>query len=447
MTSSNGNIFRVTGPLCREFTGPGEFPAQRPVTRSFDVFFDLRLNKRFGKQSWGWWFETLSGSLWRQCNDLTLLSLWGLLTSLNVIGGWLVRSTLRITVARCQSLLTCPLCWDLWKTNWWWNVLNYQPTSSRNPASSFFPSGPLSNSKLKASHPNVLQWISVPLPLKRPNVNPLLVLRESTEPLPSSSGAPRTKSNINEFPFFFHYLLILFVTILSSGIRKVPRSVLLWWCDRFAWVLRGYYTGTGTVHDDVIKWKHFPRYWPFVRGIHQSPVNSPQKGQWRGALMFFFDLHPNKRLSKQSWGWWFETPPCPLWRHSNASRDSPGAVGVIPWSARISPLIIQKIFVWTLFMEYHQRVCWCFGAIRRQSICRRVVCNFLECHCEGLFSIFITGNFSECVIILTMYPFKRIAAIINNVYYLQLLYDMFVFLNFHYSFPYGSLSTSGSYMF
>ena len=39
-------------------------------------------------------------------------------------------------------------------------------------------------------------------------------------------------------------------------------------------------------HDDVIKWKYFPRYWPFVRGIHQSPVNSPHKGQWRGALMF-----------------------------------------------------------------------------------------------------------------------------------------------------------------
>ena len=39
-------------------------------------------------------------------------------------------------------------------------------------------------------------------------------------------------------------------------------------------------------HDDVIKWKHFPRYWPFVRGIHRSPVNSPHKGQWSGALMF-----------------------------------------------------------------------------------------------------------------------------------------------------------------
>ena len=39
-------------------------------------------------------------------------------------------------------------------------------------------------------------------------------------------------------------------------------------------------------HDDVIKWKHFPCYWPFVQGIHRSPVNSPHKGQWRGALMF-----------------------------------------------------------------------------------------------------------------------------------------------------------------
>ena len=68
MTSSYGNIFRVTGPLCGAFTGPGEFPAQKPVTRSFDVFFDLRLNKRLSKQLWGWWFETLSWSLWRQCN-------------------------------------------------------------------------------------------------------------------------------------------------------------------------------------------------------------------------------------------------------------------------------------------------------------------------------------------------------------------------------------------
>ena len=47
----------------------GEFPTQRPVTWSFDVFFDLRLNKRLIKQSWGWWFETPTCSLWRHCDD------------------------------------------------------------------------------------------------------------------------------------------------------------------------------------------------------------------------------------------------------------------------------------------------------------------------------------------------------------------------------------------
>ena len=46
-----------------------------------------------------------------------------------------------------------------------------------------------------------------------------------------------------------------------------------------------HYNGS-SCHDDVIKWKHFPRYWPFVRRIHWSPVNSPHKGQWRGASLF-----------------------------------------------------------------------------------------------------------------------------------------------------------------
>ena len=49
----------------------GEFPAQMPVTRSFDVFFDLRLNKRLSKQSWDWWFETPWRPLWCHCNVLT----------------------------------------------------------------------------------------------------------------------------------------------------------------------------------------------------------------------------------------------------------------------------------------------------------------------------------------------------------------------------------------
>ena len=119
----------------------GEFPAQRSVTRDFDVSFDVSLNNRLSKQWWGWWFETPSYSLWRHCNE---------------------------------------------------------------------------------------------------------------------SGRSRifhTDANSAEY---------------------------------------------GATQDEVIKWKHFPRYWPPVRGIHRSPVNSPHKGQWRGALKFSLICALNKRLSKQS---------------------------------------------------------------------------------------------------------------------------------------------------
>ena len=83
-------------------------------------------------------------------------------------------------------------------------------------------------------------------------------------------------------------------------------------------------------HDDVIKWKHFVRYWPFVREIHRSPVNSPHNDRWiphtkaSDAELWCFlwsaDLRLNKRLSKHSWGWWFETPSRPLWRQCNEFR-------------------------------------------------------------------------------------------------------------------------------
>ena len=68
MASSNWNLFRVTGPLCGNSPVTGEFPSQRAVMWSFDVFFDLCLNKRLSKQSWGWWLETPSRSSWRHCN-------------------------------------------------------------------------------------------------------------------------------------------------------------------------------------------------------------------------------------------------------------------------------------------------------------------------------------------------------------------------------------------
>ena len=76
MTSSNGNISALLA-LC-EGNSPftGEFPSQRPVTRSFDVLFDLHLNKWLSKQSTRWWFETPSRQLWRYCNGyITVFSL------------------------------------------------------------------------------------------------------------------------------------------------------------------------------------------------------------------------------------------------------------------------------------------------------------------------------------------------------------------------------------
>ena len=103
MTSSNENIFRVTGHLCGEFTGPGEFPAQRPVTRNFDVFFDLRPNTRLSKQWWGWWFETPSSPLWRHCND-------GKVARVTVLvnGSWSLHSTAPVTTK--AVVLTTAAC-------------------------------------------------------------------------------------------------------------------------------------------------------------------------------------------------------------------------------------------------------------------------------------------------------------------------------------------------
>ena len=166
MTSSNGDIFRVTGHLCGEFTGPGEFPAQRPVTRSFGVSFDLRRNKRLNKQSCCWWFETLLRPLWRQ-----------------------------------------------------WNVIGV-------------------GDQVQFSH-------------------------EAMTGLWSISHIIMTSSNGNIFR----------VTALCAGNLPV----------------------TG----------EFPS---------QSLVTR--------SFDVFYDLCLNKRLSKQSWGWWFETPLCSLWRHCNVASNT-----------------------------------------------------------------------------------------------------------------------------
>ena len=74
-------------------------------------------------------------------------------------------------------------------------------------------------------------------------------------------------------------------SVLANGLEPLGARVsagammLMFGCRIYHWHI-------SLMHDDVIKWKLFPRHWPFMRGIYRSPVNSPHKGQWRGALMF-----------------------------------------------------------------------------------------------------------------------------------------------------------------
>ena len=90
------------------------------------------------------------------------------------------------------------------------------------------------------------------------------------------------------------------------GAKPLPETLMTQFTD-----------ASPTPHDDVIKWKHFPRNWPFVSGKTPVPGEFPAKWPVTRNFDVFFDLRPNKRLSKQSWGWWFETPSRLLWRHPN----------------------------------------------------------------------------------------------------------------------------------
>ena len=133
MTSSNGNIFRITGHLCGEFTNHRWIPCTS-LMWSFDVFFDLRLNKWLSTQSWDWWFETSSRSLWRQHNAISSwhhdMEMFSTLLALCVRGNhqWLVNSPHTIG-QQCGPLMLA--CTSFWTNNWVasdWKCLNAQMT-------------------------------------------------------------------------------------------------------------------------------------------------------------------------------------------------------------------------------------------------------------------------------------------------------------------------------
>ena len=206
MTSSNGNISTLLAICVGNSPAPGEFPAQRPVTRSFDVFFDLRLNKRLSKQSWGWWFETLSRLLWRHCN-----------------GSWI-------------SLITLP----------------YQ--RSTHVCDCFY------------------SYIQLLLVLSMKYVHETWV------------------HDMNDN--------------IHVDIAIYEQSVI-------------FFQLNGILHMMTLQMRRFSALLALFAGNSPVICEFPAQRPVTRSFDVFFHLCLNKRLSKQSRGWWFETPSCSLLRHCN----------------------------------------------------------------------------------------------------------------------------------
>ena len=224
------SIFPVVQPL---FEGnppvTGGFPSQRPVARSFDVFFDLRLNKRLSKPSNRQWFETQSRCLWCHCHDL----------GLPYNGAWLY----------------------------------------------------------------VISWT--------------LVIWRRQE--------PGHKQNL--------YLLRMTVCKILGGCCIIPMKNHLK-CNAMQNIAKHFFINGNTFENVVCEnVGHFVRMMTSSNG-NIFRVTGHLCGKFTGPrwisrtkasdaeLWCPFDMRPNIRLSKQSWGWWFETPPQSLWRHRNGVEMS-----------------------------------------------------------------------------------------------------------------------------
>ena len=125
-----------------------------------------------------------------------------------------------------------------------------------------------------------------------------------------------------------------------------------------------------SVHDDVIKWKHFRRHWPFVRGIHRSPVNSPHKGQWRGASMFssicaWINGWVNNIVAGES-----ETPSRSLRCHCNYMSLGPVATTYLPdVTCIIHPKLMSNWRIFYTFLSTHLNFWTHFQHLRYQQMC------------------------------------------------------------------------------
>ena len=212
---------------------PGEIPAQRPATRSFDVFFDLRPNKRLSKQWWGCWFETHLCSLWRHRNGVR----------------WLLAG-IRPTVLQFDKFSASTMQFTLFKDS------DVRKHFARTKCTMLWPG----NKFCDSWHSSIAHF-------------------DDTTPKYGESYHKKSKMicSVAEHVCFCPTRLLFLCKshMLFREINTVSRICIS------NLVITDFFN-----HGDVIKWKHFPRYWPFVRGIHRSPINCAHKGQWRGALMF-----------------------------------------------------------------------------------------------------------------------------------------------------------------
>ena len=111
----------------------------------------------------------------------------------------------------------------------------------------------------------------------------------------------------------FNNLKVISNTYCKVTIKRSPvQDGIACWTTMVLDILSGNHLKCTSLKNKIIYiWKYFPRYWPFMREIHRS-----QRPVTRGCDVFFV-LLLNKWLSKNSRGWWFETPLCPSWRHCN----------------------------------------------------------------------------------------------------------------------------------
>ena len=125
-----------------------------------------------------------------------------------------------------------------------------------------------------------------------------------------------------------------------------------------------------SIHDDVIKWKNFPHYWPFLRGIHRSPVNSPHKGQWRGALMFSF-------ICAWMTSWINNREPGDLRRHHAQhdvivmTTDNIGNNNKVKWIIQLCQCVF---IVLTKYGIHHNRDI----TVKSMVHCHPMICNISE---------------------------------------------------------------------